>query len=209
MSDRRLHTNHSETHFQKGYGFPNAPVKRWFLLKEGKSKIWCLLKWLKLFLTFLTSFLFDIRTWLTETQTNIAFYAVECEPILCHWSLCIPTEIILSSHFLFLSGSIDRDMWHEVGLRTLKNSPSQTFFRIGVLKISQYSKENTWVGVFFNKVTGLQPCSFFKKRLQPRYFTCFSGSQVRVHFSVRMQIFDLHLSKKYKSNKIQINKTGH
>ena len=31
-------------YFQKGYGFPNAPMKRWFSLKEGKSKILCLLK---------------------------------------------------------------------------------------------------------------------------------------------------------------------
>ena len=27
-------------YFQKGYGFPNAPMKRWFLLKEGKSRIY-------------------------------------------------------------------------------------------------------------------------------------------------------------------------
>ena len=175
MSDRRLHTNHSEiffeyvykTHFQKGYGFPNAPVKRWFLLKEGKSKIWCLLKWLKFFLTFLTSFLFDIRTWLTETQTNIAFYAVECEPILCHWSLCIPTEIILSSHFLLLSGSIDRDMWHEVGLRTLKNSRSQTFFRIGVLKISQYSRKIPELESFLIKLQASNPVAFLKRDSNP------------------------------------------
>ena len=49
-----LHTNHSESFFeyiyimhffQKGYGFPNAPRKRLFLLKERKSRIWCLLKW--------------------------------------------------------------------------------------------------------------------------------------------------------------------
>ena len=26
-------------YFQKGYGFPNAPMKRWFLVKEGKSMI--------------------------------------------------------------------------------------------------------------------------------------------------------------------------
>ena len=36
----------------------------------------------------------------------------------------------------------------------------------------------------------------------------FLGSQVRVHFSVTMQIFDLHLTKKYKTNKIQIKKEG-
>ena len=26
-------------YFQKGYGFPNVPMKRWLLLKEGKSRI--------------------------------------------------------------------------------------------------------------------------------------------------------------------------
>ena len=52
MSHRRLHTNHSQRCFEyiyngftftgygfPGYGFPNAPMKSWFLLKEGKSGI--------------------------------------------------------------------------------------------------------------------------------------------------------------------------
>ena len=26
-------------YFQKGYDFPNVPMKRWFLLKKGKSRI--------------------------------------------------------------------------------------------------------------------------------------------------------------------------
>ena len=39
-----------------------------------------------------------------------------------------------------------------------------------VLKISQYSQENTCVGVFFNKVSDLQACNFIKKRLQHRCF---------------------------------------
>ena len=34
------------------------------------------------------------------------------------------------------------------------------------LKISQYSQENTCVGVFFNKVTGLQDSNLIRKRLQ-------------------------------------------
>ena len=38
------------------------------------------------------------------------------------------------------------------------------------LKISQISKENTCVEVFFNKVAGLQACNFIKKILQYRYF---------------------------------------
>ena len=29
------------------------------------------------------------------------------------------------------------------------------FFKIGILKISQYSQENTCVGLFFNNVAGL------------------------------------------------------
>ena len=38
------------------------------------------------------------------------------------------------------------------------------FFKIGALKNSQYSQENTLVGVFFNNVASLQA----KKRLQQR-----------------------------------------
>ena len=34
------------------------------------------------------------------------------------------------------------------------------------LNISQYSQENAWVWVFFNKVLGLQACNLIKKRLQ-------------------------------------------
>ena len=51
-----------------------------------------------------------------------------------------------------------------------KSSHSQMFFKIGVLKISQYSqKKTTCVGVL-NKVAGLQACSFIKKRLQHKCF---------------------------------------
>ena len=80
---------------------------------------------------FLTSFSLDIRVWSTETQTNIA---VAYEPILRRQSLCTPAENILSSHCLMFSEGIERDMWHQVGLRTLKSSRSQMFFRIGVLE---------------------------------------------------------------------------
>ena len=42
------------------------------------------------------------------------------------------------------------------------------------LIVSQYSQENTCVGVFFfNKNEGLQACNFIKKRLQHR---CFLGN---------------------------------
>ena len=34
------------------------------------------------------------------------------------------------------------------------------------LKLSQYSQENSCVGIFFNKVSGLQAFNFIKKRLQ-------------------------------------------
>ena len=50
-----------------------------------------------------------------------------------------------------------------------KSSHSQMFFKIGVLKISQYSQKSTCVGVL-NKVAGLQACSFIKKRLQHKCF---------------------------------------
>ena len=38
------------------------------------------------------------------------------------------------------------------------------------LKYSQYSQENTCVGVFFNKVAGLRLANVLKKRLQHRCF---------------------------------------
>ena len=34
------------------------------------------------------------------------------------------------------------------------------FFKIGFLGVSQYSQENTCVGVFFNKVVDLKGCNF-------------------------------------------------
>ena len=38
------------------------------------------------------------------------------------------------------------------------------------LKLAQYSQENTYVGVFFNKAAGLRDCNYIKKRLQNRCF---------------------------------------
>ena len=38
------------------------------------------------------------------------------------------------------------------------------------LKISQISQENTWIGVFFDKVEVLQSASFLRKRLQHKCF---------------------------------------
>ena len=43
-------------------------------------------------------------------------------------------------------------------------------FKESFLKISQYSKESTCAGVFFNEAAGLQACNFIKKRLQHTYF---------------------------------------
>ena len=58
-SYRLLHTNHSQSSFEYIYKalfseriwLSNAPMRRWFLLKDGKSRTWCLLKCWKLFLT--------------------------------------------------------------------------------------------------------------------------------------------------------------
>ena len=36
--------------------------------------------------------------------------------------------------------------------------------------MSQYPQENSCVGVFFDKVAGLQDCNFIKKRLQTGAF---------------------------------------
>ena len=50
--------------FSEMIWFPNVPMKRWILLKKGKSKIWCLLKWWKLS---------D-----TRNQTILRFYGPFC-----------------------------------------------------------------------------------------------------------------------------------
>ena len=50
--------------FSETIWFPNVPMKRWILLKKGKSKIWCLLKWWKLS---------D-----TRNQTILRFYGPFC-----------------------------------------------------------------------------------------------------------------------------------
>ena len=102
-------------------------------------------------------------------QILLHFYTVAYEPILRHCSLCTPTENILSSPFLMFSGSIERNMRHEVGLKTLKSSRTQMFFRLGVL-FHNIQRKTPELESLFNKVTGLQPCNFIKKRLQLRYF---------------------------------------
>ena len=45
------------------------------------------------------------------------------------------------------------------------------FSKYVILRISQYSQENTCVGVLlYNKVAGIQACNFIKKSFQPRFF---------------------------------------
>ena len=41
-----------------------------------------------------------------------------------------------------------------------------------LLKISQYSQENTSVGVSFNNVVGCQACNFIEKRSPTKLFSC-------------------------------------
>ena len=82
---------------------------------------------------FLTSFSLDIRAWSTETQTNIALLLYS--GVLTHSaplvSLCTHWKYLKLSFFDVSRGYRKR---HEVGLRTLKSTRSQMFFRIGVLK---------------------------------------------------------------------------
>ena len=52
----------------------------------------------------------------------------------------------------------------------LQKQPSKVFFKKVFLKISQYSRENTCVGVTFHTVAGLQAYNIIKKRLQHRCF---------------------------------------
>ena len=119
---------------------------------------------------FLTSF-----RWILEPdqqehkQILLHFCIVAYEPILRPCSLCTPTENILSFPFLMFSGSIKRDMWHEKGLWTLKSSRTQMFFRLGVLFLN-IQRKTPELESLFDKVAGLQPCNFIKKRLQLRYF---------------------------------------
>ena len=64
------------------------------------------------------------------------------------------------------------------------------------LKIPQFSKENTYVGGFFNKVAGLQVPSFMKKRLQHRCFpeniTKFLRTPIFKNISERLRLWVLH-----------------
>ena len=52
-----------------------------------------------------------------------------------------------------------------------KNQPSEVFCKKKCLKVLPICQENTCVGVFFNRFTGLKAWSFLKKRLQHMYFS--------------------------------------
>ena len=101
---------------------------------------WCLLKWWKLSLhkksdsfKFLTSFSLDIRAGSIKVQTNITVllysgvltHSAPLVSLYTHWKY---------RKFSFFYVSRGYRKRHEVGLRTLKSSRSQMFFRIGVLK---------------------------------------------------------------------------
>ena len=51
-----------------------------------------------------------------------------------------------------------------------RNSPSQMFLKIGLLKNLQFSQENNFVGVSFNRVAGLQACIFIRTILHHMCF---------------------------------------
>ena len=117
----------------------------------------------------------------------LRFYTVVCEPILRQWSLCIPTENILRSNFLMFSGSIERDMWHKVGLRTLKSTRTQMFFRIGVLKnVSMFEGKYLSWSVFLIKLQVSSPVALlFEKKLPLRYFPLNIAKSLRAAFFYR------------------------
>ena len=82
---------------------------------------------------FLTSFSLDIKTWSTEMLTNIALLLYS--GVLTHSaplvSLCTHWKYLKLSFFNVSRGYRKR---HETGLRTLKSTHSQMFFKIDVLK---------------------------------------------------------------------------
>ena len=65
-----------------------------------------------------------------------------------------------------------------------RNSCSQIFFKIVVLKIFKNFTRNICIGVFFNKVTGPQACNFIKKKPQHRCFCAkFLKFSITLHYS--------------------------
>ena len=80
------------------------------------------------------------------------------------------------------------------------------------LKISQYSKKNTCVGVFFNKVAGLKTCNFIKKRLQhscfPVIIAKFLRTSISKNNSERLLLFMQRLLLAILENKHQLSEWG-
>ena len=146
---------------------------------------------------FLTPFSLDIRAWSTETQTNIALF-VAYEPILRHCSLCTPTEIILSSHFLLFSGGIERDIWHEVGLMTLRSNRSQMFFRAGVLKnFAMFKGKHMSWSLSLIKLQPSSPAALLKRDSNSGIWTAFFIEQFRLSSWL---LFFLYVAANAKSN---------
>ena len=110
----------------------------------------------------------DIRAWSTETQTNIASFLysgvwTHSAPLFSLYTLW---KYLKLSFFDVFREYRKR---HEVVLRTFKSSCTQMFFRLGVLFLN-IQRKTTEFESLFDKVTGLQSCSFIKKRLQFRYY---------------------------------------
>ena len=144
-------------------------MKTWFLIKKGKFKIWCLLKWWKRSLhkksdnfKFLMFFSLDIRAWSTETQTNVVLLLYSC--VLTHST----PFVSLYTHWKYLKLSFFNDSRgyrkrHEVSLRTFKSTPSQMFLRISVLKnfATFKGKKLSW-SLFLIKSQTPTPANFLK-----------------------------------------------
>ena len=112
---------------------------------------------------FLTFFSLDIRAWSTETQTNIALllyggvltHSAPLVSLYTHW------KYLKLSFFDVSRGYRKR---HEVGLRTLKSTRSQMFFRIGVLKNFAIfkGKQLSW-SLFLIKLHTSMPANLLKR----------------------------------------------
>ena len=112
---------------------------------------------------FLRSFLLDIRGWSIETQINIALllYSGVWTHSAPQISLYTYWKYLKLSFFLVSRGCTKR---HEVGLRTLKSTHSQMFFRIGVLKNFAKLKGNqlSW-SLFLIKTQTSRPVNLLKR----------------------------------------------
>ena len=108
---------------------------------------------------FLTSFSLDIRAWSTETQTNIALllysgvltYSAQLVSLYTHW------KYLKLSFFDVSTGYRKR---YEMGLRTLKSTRSQMFFRVGVLKnFAIFKRKQLRSSLFFKNSQTCRPAT--------------------------------------------------